>query len=305
MGIIEILLGVAFPLLVSVGVALAVLGDATPGEIWFARGCFLIAATNLLGLVLWKLYTSNLDNVSRMALAGAAGIIVVPALLYSLLWIDARAARTGASNPPAPSTEKPKPTRLVTLQELFENDWPDLPAYYTITILGLQGKSGPPVDVNLPWRLNGDFVARSKFLAFLLDSKLSAETAIDLCVFIANNYQVFIDATDNAVDVEGKLPTDSGATHLKEMVFSRRIYVYYLPVLSLEQMGSIEVLYRQKGLSIQFRGSDYAWIHRESPPPLRPSPLTAGSVLLPRALGTGLQIKVTNLKPSAPEVKSP
>ncbi len=110
MALTDILLGVAFPLLVGIGMCLAVLGDASGGEIWFARGCFIAAAMDLLGLVVWKLYASDqLDNVSRVALAAVAGIIVVPALLYSLLWIDARASRTRAQTP---ATQTAPPTNI-------------------------------------------------------------------------------------------------------------------------------------------------------------------------------------------------
>jgi hypothetical protein len=138
----------------------------------------------------------------------------------------------------------------------------------------------------------------AQFLAFLLDSKLSTVDAVDICVFLADHYQQFIETANSQVDIAGKWPTDTSTTHLRELVFSKRIFIYYGNELSLEQMGSIEVLYKQKGLSIQFRGTDYQWLHRNDHPPFRPEALVAGAVLLPRALGTGLEISVMKLSPS-------
>ncbi len=113
MGVSEILLGMAFPLLIGLGLALAVLGDASAGEVWFARGCFILAGADLLGFVLWKLYASQLADPSRVALAGVAGLVIVPSLLYSLLWINNRAARTLAKTQPV-SVVTPTPTSAPT-----------------------------------------------------------------------------------------------------------------------------------------------------------------------------------------------
>jgi hypothetical protein len=157
----------------------------------------------------------------------------------------------------------------------------------------------PSRDIKLAWRLNGDFGAGSKCLAFFLEPTLSPQDAVDICVLIANDYQQFIDATNAAVDVAGKWPTDTAATHLKDMAFSKRIFIYYQnPDFSLAQKGSLELLYQQKELSIRFRDAAYEWEHRNDHPPFRPEALVAGTVLLPRALGTGLEISVTKLSPS-------
>ncbi|MFZ0888461.1 MAG: hypothetical protein WA005_08420 [Candidatus Binataceae bacterium] len=196
--------------------------------------------------------------------------------------------------PLSTATSTPRPA---SLKDLFENDWPGLPAYYSVSILGVTNDPQAP-DINLEWRLNGDFVARSKFLAFFLDSNVSPQDAINIFTLIASGYQQFIDATNANVDIAGKLPTDTSLTHMSEMALSSRIFIYYgNPELSLEQMASVEALFRQQSLSVQFRRGDYQWLHRNDHPPSRAAPLTPGSVLLPHATGSGLQIKVTKLSP--------
>lgn len=196
-----------------------------------------------------------------------------------------------------PSRLQPGNNRPATLRQLFENDWPDLPAYYSVSILAVAGDARAH-DINLAWRLNGDFSARSKFLAFFLDSSISPQDAVEIFASIARDYQQFINATNSNVDIAGKWPTDTSLTHMSEMAFSNRIFIYYAnPELSLAQKDSVESLFREKGLSVQFRGDDYRWLHRNEHPPFRPKPLSPGSVLLPRAIGSGLEIKVTKLSP--------
>jgi hypothetical protein len=100
LGVGEILLGVAFPLLVGTGVALAVLGDATAGEVLFARGCFLMAGADLLGLAFYRLYSDErLQEPWRLVLVAIAAFIITPSVFGSFLWIDTRAKRAASKAP--------------------------------------------------------------------------------------------------------------------------------------------------------------------------------------------------------------
>jgi len=99
------------------------------------------------------------------------------------------------------------------------------------------------------------------------------------------------------VDIEGQGPDDTAPTHLKDMVFSRRIFIYYED-FSLAQKGLLETIYQSKELSVQFRDAAYAWAHRDEKP--RETPLVPNSMILPDAkLSAGLKIKVTKLSPGS------
>ena len=119
--------------------------------------------------------------------------------------------------------------RPISLRELFENDWPSLPGYYTDGAIQLH--SGGADDktvfsVNLSWRLNGDFAARSKFLAFFLEQTIAATDALNACITIADAYQGFIDNVNARIDMSGQSPDDTSPTYLKDMVFSKRIFIW-------------------------------------------------------------------------------
>jgi hypothetical protein len=259
----------------------------------------LIAADILLaGAVLVAAIGIVNANLPDRRLTASAILAIVAVGLFLSYWIEPtnQKALATSSVPTPTNTEAPQ---LATLKQLFENDWPDLPAYYSVSTLASPkpGKSDAR-EFSVPWRLTGDFVASSKFLGFFFDSNLSPADAVDLCIFLSDHYQQFIDAANAQVDITAKWPADSAVTHLKDLTFSKRIFIYYRNSdFTLPQMGSVQVLYEQQGLTVQFRGADYEWIHRTDHPAFRPKPLTPGAVLLPRALGTGLEIKVTKLSP--------
>jgi hypothetical protein len=85
---IEILLGVTFPILVGIGIALA-MGSGSAAEFWVARISFIAAALNITGLIIWWVYNSglSLSTLTIGALVGACSVVGLPTLLR---WIDAK-----------------------------------------------------------------------------------------------------------------------------------------------------------------------------------------------------------------------
>jgi hypothetical protein len=191
-----------------------------------------------------------------------------------------------------------KTVKFLTLKDLFETDWPDLIGYYSVSTLAITSDRQTNPDISLAWRVNGDFRARSKFLAFFLDPIVSSSLAFQVCLYIADNYQEFIDTTNSEVDISGQLPSDTAVTHLRDMPFSGRIFFYYENLdFSMEQKGWLEVQYRKKDLAIQFHGIEHQWLHRGETKRLRKTPLVAHNVLLPKTTGSGLRIEVRKLSP--------
>jgi hypothetical protein len=181
----------------------------------------------------------------------------------------------------------------ISLKQLFEIDWQNLPAYYNESVMESQVFDSGSVKV--AWRVNGDFVGRSKFLAILIDPTTKVSDAFKACESIADRYGHFIDSVNSEVDIEGQAPDDTATTHLKDMVFSKRIFIYY-EEFSLAQKGQLETIYQSKELSVQFRDAAYAWAHRDDKP--RATPLVPNTSILPDAkLIPGLRIKITKLSP--------
>jgi hypothetical protein len=87
---IEILLGVAFPLLFGTGVALITAGSGT-GEFLAGRGCFILATIDIAALVVWWVYNGP-NAALKLGLAGAIGVAVILGLPQLLKWVDSREA---------------------------------------------------------------------------------------------------------------------------------------------------------------------------------------------------------------------
>jgi hypothetical protein len=88
MGPIEILLGVAFPLLLTGGLAFAMSGSTSP-EFLVARICFVLSAIDLAGLVIWWLYVT-VNSSWKTAIAAALAVLLVTGLPATLRWIDGK-----------------------------------------------------------------------------------------------------------------------------------------------------------------------------------------------------------------------
>jgi hypothetical protein len=92
MGPAAILLGVAFPILIGIGVALAV-ADSNEIEFWIARACFAVAAIDALGFTVFWLWSAERFVTWKTAIGAVIGAVTVVALAYGLQWIDIEKTR--------------------------------------------------------------------------------------------------------------------------------------------------------------------------------------------------------------------
>ena len=252
---------------------------------------FVVAGCLWFGLVgaVWILRTSDAALV-RAFVGLAVGAVVFWVLPETLRYITSRDAQ------PRPQTASTStPIKPLSLRELFETDWPNLPAYYMVSEIksdGLQSKT-----VQIAWRLNGDFVARSRFFAIFLDSEVSPADAVFASEAFAEKYGFFLETADKNVDISGQSPDDTAPTHLKDMVFSKRIFIYYENQdFSLSKKAAIEGNYETRGLSVQFRDAAYTWSHRDDHLVPISQALVPNAVILPDAADIpGLSINFMNI----------
>ena len=121
MGSEAVWLGVAFPILVGIGVALAV-SDANEVEFWVARGCFIVAAIDALTfLVLWLWRNENLSIYIAIIGAVIAGATIIT-MVYGLKWVDYREEKSltklqpgSKPTPQLPAGCVPPPDTVVVL----------------------------------------------------------------------------------------------------------------------------------------------------------------------------------------------
>jgi hypothetical protein len=130
--------------------------------------------------------------------------------------------------------------------------------------------------VNLPCRLFLDFKSNAKWLAIYIPVDFNSYRWI---AAIADLYPQIINALDKGLEISAKMPGDTSATFSRSMNFSNRIYMYREVDLDLEQLASLDTIYKQHAISLQIRGQDYRTLHWNEKPgtALQPAAPTAAS----------------------------
>ena len=211
---------------IAIGVGLG-MDTRTQGELRFVQGCFIFSALALfLPVVFWAIHT-DLAPLKRWGIVGIASLLIGVCLVEGLRWATGRHATEITTTVPPPQRQPPPVNTLLlhgppTLRQLFENGWPNLPAYYNKTAIQFT-EPKPPHQVTVFWRLNGDFFARSKFFDLYFEESTPSNHVVDACKAIANFYQELIDEANHHVDISGRAPDDTSPTHMKDMVFSKRL----------------------------------------------------------------------------------
>jgi hypothetical protein len=116
----------------------------------------------------------------------------------------------------------------------------------------LSGSNGSKIDVEseVVWQLGQGI----EFIKFYIP--YTKETH-DVCVaWVAQEYQNIIQAT-HEMGATQKIPGESEEVTSKQLVFSKRIYVYHEAYLSPEEVIDLRNGFQKLGITILFRSSDY------------------------------------------------
>jgi hypothetical protein len=236
-------------------------------------------------------HAADANNRFQTWIALAAGVVGCMVVVGFISLRKAPASEATNTSQIADRANAPH-RKLLTLRQLFESDWPDLPSFYGTILF-----NGKPL--NIGWRLNGDFAARSKFFSLYIDSTVPLDDARSACQFFASNFENLIDSVDARVNVLGKTPDDTSPTRLKDMVFSKRVFIYYdNPEITSISKAAIEEELTRKGLAVEFFDHSYAWAHRNDIVSQISIPLTPGTLIVPDARANpGIVIHYDNLGP--------
>lgn len=158
------------------------------------------------------------------------------------------------------------------LRNLFDTDFKDYFGFGSeVTIPSPNGNG----TLAIPVRLLMDFSTRSQFLAYFIPMSIDPMYA---CPWIVKLPMRTIELFAKRMKMTSILPGETAGTTSTDLVFSRRIYVYYEPPLSLQQLAALETLFTQNGLSVEFRDGDYQTLHwyeqREIPQTSQPPTAT-------------------------------
>jgi hypothetical protein len=148
-----------------------------------------------------------------------------------------------------------RPDQL-TLFDLFNTDFSQPPYTYTSSYAmkistGASLKTESLVDYVVVAQLS----SASRFLSFYV---WPTSEVFDVSVALSTKYQTALNDQWANMKVTGKAaPGDSEAASSEDVVFSKRVFIYYENYLTLEQILKIENAFKKQGLSVILRGSDY------------------------------------------------
>ena len=154
--------------------------------------------------------------------------------------------------------QKPKepdvPELPTTLKELYKTDFPECLKQSGSYMFEAKDK---PDEIEVLWSINNNQSAGTKFVSFFVPNHHGH--TYDVCVTLLEKVDEILTSSDN-VKITAMIPGDATHTELNDFPFSGRVYIYHEAMMTLEQLGAVEALYRTKGWRIQFRGQSYATV---------------------------------------------
>jgi hypothetical protein len=151
--------------------------------------------------------------------------------------------------------EKRMKAAKLTLIDLFKTEFPDfmkLTCEYTITPkdgIRIEEKV-PPVEATVYM----EWLGKSEFIGFYVPS---SNYSFIVCGLLADKWQKIITDANSKVEIQFGVSSSMDKTSLKELTFTRRVYLYHEDSFDLQQLAEIERVYKSQGLSVVFRGPQY------------------------------------------------
>ena len=112
-----------------------------------------------------------------------------------------------------------------------------------------------------------NFESKSKFISVYVPHSSFGYMTYEICKKIPELCEVYLRDAADRVFVGSRDPADSSMEGSDQLIFTGKIFVYHEDELSLEELGSLESLYKSKKLFPQFRGLNYVttrWLQRKS-----------------------------------------
>jgi hypothetical protein len=208
-----------------------------------------------------------LVHMIREERAMPISLMVVGSILFfaGAIWLGITNERETEPKPAQSENVPNVPEKPPTLHDVYKADMGRFAGFATTIAMTLASPT-TSLDVNVEAAVHFDFDARSKFLSFYISRD---QPTFDICAAIGSGgFQKILDGPLSVVSMISALPGDTSKTASEELVFSRRIFIYYDGDLTIQQQAAIDDLYKNNDLSVQLRGHSY-WITRWNDPSLR------------------------------------
>ena len=236
-----------------------------PTWVWhwsFWGGLVLMVVMLADGLVLLQ-FGSRLIRMGPALLANVG----VFALACAIIWqfeppeaksniAESRAITKQSAEKTAPNTDEILPKTLIGL---FQEGFPELLKLNTEVTANFNDGT----KVTFPMSIYQDYKSNADFIGFYIPK---SPHVTEIISHLATGYKEHYDRLKHDIQISAKDPADLAVSKSETLIFSGRVYIYQEDELSLRQIADLTDLYQKNGLSVQFRGQDYAvgeWMQRK------------------------------------------
>lgn len=217
---------------------------------------FVVIIWSLFGVAIRKFVHRNksMSLILFVTSFAALGFLVWYAI-FKLPFQQATGAKESKSKGAPVAVPSSTPELPPTLHDLYATDFPGFAHFANEGELHAKSPDENIEKVRIAYTIHMDFAAKSRFISVYI---ASSPATYHTCKEVPNFYHEILDEADKTTEMIVQRPGDSATEHSKELTFTGKIYVYHEDNLTLEQLGSLEALYKSKNLSPQFRGRSYA-----------------------------------------------
>lgn len=247
----EIGLTIAATALGMVQYFLAKSGKSTP----LADVLLLIAMAALFAWAALSIpwISSSPNKVVNLWRGAVVVLVIFLAIARFGIWTwperPARLSPVDASvTPPSPSPVAPP-----TVHDLFEKEFPNLLKLAATYEARSKTDSGN-AKLQIRFQAHFDYDAKSEFVSVYLGST----DVYEVCKAVAKQCRILLNDLTSKTHADVQIPGNPSMDYQKDLVFTGKVFVYYDGDMSLEQLGSLEALFKEEKLSPQFRGQNYA-----------------------------------------------
>ena len=250
--------------LVGVALAFAMEGISAAGwnNPYLIYGLFISAGATFLCALFWQSISRRVGLLAKLnaVLERSVGwrflvwVLTICALV-SASYLAAEVAAKGHSNPPA---EARKPALKLPVDfdtPLYRRFESDFPKGMKIEVVG-EAANSKGHKTKIVIRRVLDFDAGIKFVAFYVPP---IEDIYDLAAYIAGHVQEFLDPSTGVVTASRRDPGDSNSMSSRKFIFTKVVYLYSESDLDIQDKARLDSYFRSKGLTLQFRSTDYGY----------------------------------------------
>lgn len=152
-----------------------------------------------------------------------------------------------------PGTATVKPTngndKILTLIECFRSDFPEqFKSQSEWTLRDMDGKDVLKVQSQVYL----DFSSRTKFIGFFIPF---SDKSFEAVIIFEKEVRAILDRLTAAMTIQ--VSQLGNKTESKDLTFSGRVFIYHETFFDFREKAIIDSLYKQDGMAVEFRGTDY------------------------------------------------